>query len=180
MIDSSSIIPEFAAKKARKWIEDNVTDEKKSDNGASLSGKWMTEMNKILSELGASMSIQDETAQIIWNNSNTMNDIIVISPSSGLIGSPKEKGGDEGIEFTCLLIPKIKPGGLVRIQSKSINDYFRVDSVVYKGDTYGNDWICQCEAVKPTNIVTDLNEIEYYKSNAVEEQIEATWKNLIT
>ena len=179
MIDSSNIIPEGAYKSARKWIEENLSSDVRSHNGLTISGKLIDEINKLLAEVGASLSIQDEKAQIIFNNSNTKDDIVLLSPSTGLIGSPIDKGSEEGIEFRCLLIPLIKPGILVKIESKTINDFYRVDNVVYKGDTYGNDWECKCEATKPDNIITDLPEIKYYDSLEIEKHLNATWKELV-
>jgi len=180
MIDSSNVIPEGAYKNARKWIEENLSSNTKTQNGLTISGRLLDEVNKLLAEVGAFLSIQDEKAQIIFNNSSTKDDIVLLSPSTGLIGSPTDKGSEEGIEFKCLLIPLIKPGAVVRIQSKTINnDFYRIDNVIYKGDTHGNDWFCKCEATKPSNIITDLQEIKYYNNLAIEEQLGATWKTLI-
>jgi len=179
MISSTDILSKDAFKDAKKWINEKLTSVKKTQNGLSISGRLVNEINKLLSEFDASLSIQDEKAQIIYNNSNTNNDIVLLNPSTGLLGSPIDKGKEEGIEFRCLLIPIIKPGSLVKIQSKTINDYYRVDKIIYKGDTYGNDWECRCEAVRPTNIITDLPEIKYYSSLPIEQEIGTTWKHFI-
>jgi hypothetical protein len=179
MIESSNIIPKGAYNEAKKWIEENLTTDKKTENGLTISGRLIDEVNKILGEIGAFLSIQDEKAQIIYNNSNTNDDIVLLSPSSGLIGSPIDKGSEEGIEFRCLLIPLLKPGSLVKIQSKTIDDYYRIDNIIYKGDTYGNDWECRCEATRPSNIFTELPEIKYYNSLDLEKELTATWKTLI-
>ena len=180
MIESSNIIPEGAYKNAKKWIKEHLSSDRKTQNGLSVSGRLIDEINKLLGEVGAFLSIQDEKAQIIYNNSNTKDDIILLSPSTGLIGSPIDKGSEEGIEFRCLLIPLIKPGSLVKIQSKTIkNEFYRVDTVFYKGDTHGNDWECRCEATRPSNVFTDLQEIKYYDNLAIEEQLGTTWKTLI-
>lgn len=179
MIQSSSKAYLGAFKDSVKWIKENLSGNKKTENGLSISGGLLEEVNKLLSGFGASMSFQNEKAQIIWNNSNTKDDIVVLSPSSGLIGSPVEKGGNEGIEFNSLLIPIIKPGGLIRIKSKTLNDHFRVDVANYKGDTHGHDWMCKCEGVIPDNIDTEPQEIEYYGNAAIQEQIGATWKELL-
>jgi len=179
MLDSTNVSTKGVFKEAKKWILENLTSAKRTQNGLTISGRLIDEVNKLLAEVGASMSIQDNKAQIIYDDSNSKNDIILLSPSSGLIGSPVNKGKEEGIEFKCLLIPLIKPGVLVKIESKSINDYFRVDKVNFKGDTHGNDWECECEAVKPSNINTDLSEIRYYNNLLIEEELSATWKSLI-
>ncbi len=179
MINSTNVLSKDAFKDAKKWISEKLDSVKKTQNGLTISGRLVNEINKILSEFGASLSIQDEKAQIIYDNSNNNNDIVLLNPSTGLIGSPIDKGTEEGIEFKCLLIPIIKPGTLVKIQSKTINDYYRVDKITYKGDTYGNDWECKCEAIRPTNIITDLPEVKYYDSIPIEQELSATWRQFI-
>ena len=177
MINSSSESTKDVFSNAKKWIIEKLsTSNKKTNNGLSISGKLLDEANKLLSELGATLSIQDGKAQVIFVDGNNKTDIILLSPSSGLIGSPINKGADEGIEFKCLLIPLINPGGLVKIESRYIADYFRVDRVQFKGDTHSSDWECMCEAVKPDNIDRNLQEIKYYDNVVIEEGIGSTWK----
>jgi len=180
LIDTIKSLPSenFANfKDSLKWIKDNIIDGKKTNNGVTLTGKVFDNLQVLLKSFNASMSFQDGKAQIIWDNSNTKDDIVLISPSSGLIESPKRK--DEGIEFRCLLIPLLKPGALIKIESRSITDYFRIDNIDFKGDTYGNDWECRCEATKPSNIVTTLPKIQYYKSLSIEDELYSTWGSLI-
>lgn len=177
MIDSSNELTKDVFSNTKKWIIEKLsTNNKKTQNGLSISGRLLDEANKLLKEVGASLSIQDGKAQVIFVNSNNKTDIVLLSPNTGLIGSPINKGADEGIEFKCLLIPLINPGGLVKIESRYIADYFRVDKVQFKGDTHGNDWECFCEAVKPDNIDRNLQEIKYYDNVVVEEGTTPTWK----
>jgi len=179
MIKSSNVLPKGAYDSAIKWIEDKLSSGKKTQNGLTISGRLIDEVNKLLSEFNATLSIQDEKVQIIYKNSNNEDNIFLISPSSGLIGSPKDKGADEGLEFKCLLIPKLKPGSLVKIESNTINDFYRVDSIIYKGDTHSNDWECKCEASKPTNIITDLPIIKYYNNIEIEKELNSSWERLV-
>lgn len=164
MINSSSFTPRNVCNEAIKWVKENITLDNIVQNGLTVSGRLMDELKEILSNFGASISIQDEKVQILYNDTNNKDNIILISPTTGLIGSPVDKGAEEGLEFKCLLIPMLRPGTLVRIESKIVNDYYRVDNIHYKGDTHGKDWECKCEAVRPTNINTDLTEIAYYPS----------------
>lgn len=179
MIKSSPIVPKGAYNNAIKWIEDKLSLGTKTQNGLSISGRLIDEINKLLNEFNATLSIQDEKAQIIYNDSSNKDNIYLISPSTGLIGSPKDKGSEEGLEFKCLLIPKLKPGSVVKIESNTINDFYRIDTIIYKGDTYGNDWECKCEASKPTNIITDSPIVEYYKNTEIEKELNSSWKSLV-
>jgi len=152
----------FFTKKVKKWIEDNVSSNFKIDSGLSVTGKLIDQFDKFMDEIGGKLSVQDEKLEIIWKDSNNKNDIVLLSPNSGLIGSPVRKK-DNYIEFTSLLIPMISPGGLVKIESRQINDYYRVDKVNYIGDTHSQSWICRCECIKPTNIDKSSPEIQYYE-----------------
>jgi len=178
MIKTANVLPKGAYDNAKKWIENKISLGTKTQNGLTISGRLIDEINKLLSEVGASLSIQDEKAQIIYNNSNNEDNIFLISPSSGLIGSPRDKGIEEGLEFKCLLIPKLKPGSLVKIESNTINGYYRIDNIIYKGDTHENTWECNCEATKPTNIITDLPIIKYYNNIEIEKELNLSWRNL--
>lgn len=179
MIKTSNILPKGAYDNAIKWIENKIPLGTKTQNGLSISGRLIDEINKLLSEFNASLSIQDEQAKIIYNNSNNEDNIFLISPATGLIGSPKDKGSEEGLEFKCLLIPKLKPGTLVKIESNTVNDYYRIDNIIYKGDTYGNDWECKCEATKPTNIIIDLPIAKYYNNIEIEKELNSSWRRLV-
>lgn len=179
MIKTSNILPKGAYDNAKKWVENKISLGTKTQNGLTISGRLIDEINKLLNEFNASLSMQDEKAQIIYNDSNNEDNIFLISPSSGLISSPKDKGSEEGLEFRCLLIPKLKPGSLVKIESSTIDDFYRIDNIIYKGDTYGNDWECKCEATKPTNIVTDLPIIKYYNNIEIEKELNSSWRNLV-
>jgi hypothetical protein len=79
----------------------------------------------------------------------------LISPSSGLIDIPfyttasstKTKGDKtrrEGLQFKALLNAELKPGQLVRVESKEVNGWYRINSARYTGDFRGNDWYVEC------------------------------------
>lgn len=83
------------------------------------------------------------------------NEAPLISPDSGLVDIPfytsaeptKIKGDKtrrDGLQFKALLNPEVKPGQLVRIESKRINGWYRVNSARYTGDYRGNDWYMEC------------------------------------
>lgn len=152
----------FFTKKVKKWVEDNVSSSFKVDTGLSVTGRLMDQFDKFMDEIGGKLSVQDEKMEIIWKDSNNKNDIVLLSPNSGLIGSPIRKK-DNYIEFKSLLIPMISPGGLVKIESRQVNDYFRIDKVDYIGDTHSQSWECRCEGMKPTNLDTSPPEIQYYE-----------------
>ena len=164
IINKATNVYDEAKKQAIGKIDELLSNDKIAKQGMTISGQLTDALDKILKVFDASVSVQDEKFQIIKNNSNNDDQVYLIGPGSGLLGSPKAKSiseDDEGIEFRCLLIPMIKPGSLVRIYSKSINDYYRIDNIDYKGDTHTDQWECQCDAVKPGSPNITSEPIEY-------------------
>lgn len=164
IINKATNVYNEAKKQALEKIDELLSDDKIATTGMTISGQLTDALDKILKVFDASVSVQDEKFQIIKNNSNNDDQVYLISPTSGLLGSPKAKSiseSDEGIEFRCLLIPLIKPGSLVKIESKSINDYYRIDNIDYKGDTHTDQWECQCDAIKPSSPNVTSEPVEY-------------------
>ena len=85
----------------------------------------------------------------------------VISPQTGLIGMPQQT--QYGVSWTMLLDPSIKIFSKVQLKDVFIaekaqrpNDMavpldeewiYQVTELTHRGDTYGNDWITQCNGV---------------------------------
>lgn len=114
-------------------------------NGLTLSGLSRTHLDELTAKNGLEWSIQDNALQIIKKGGSTNEQAVFLSSDTGLIGIPKKKA--EGIEFNSLLMPKLRPGRKVQIQSKFISGVFRCEKVTHKGDTHENDWFTTVEAV---------------------------------
>jgi hypothetical protein len=114
-------------------------------NGLSLSGLSRSHLDELTAKSGLEWSIQDNALQVIKKGGSTNEQAVLLSPESGLIGIPKKKA--EGIEFSSLLMPSIRPGRKVMLQSKFISGVFRCEKVTHKGDTHENDWFTTVEAV---------------------------------
>jgi len=114
----------------------NIKEFKK---GFVVAGQVSNSLNKVFTALGFQWSIQDEQVQILLPGEATIESVVVLNPSSGLIGSPEvsEKGV---VRFRSLLQGKIKPGRRVKIESRSANGLFKVQKVHHLGDTWGADW----------------------------------------
>ena len=123
----------------------SVTD-KLAQTGMVLSGMATKHMNKLAEALGLEWSIQDNTLQIITRGSKTTEEAVLLTPQTGLIGSPIWK--KDGIEFTALINPKIRPGRAVAvtIESKKYTVFFQVWRADFAGDTHDSDWYVKAEA----------------------------------
>lgn len=94
---------------------------------------------------------------------------LVISPKTGLIGSPTRTGRDKlgfkagkakkgkaaanaarkaavGAKFKALMLPTLRPGSYVLLESEFLEGAFRVESLTHNGDTHGDDWTTEVEA----------------------------------
>jgi hypothetical protein len=114
------------------------------DQGYVVSGLWRDEMNRLVKSIGYTWSTQNETLQVLLPGAASTAAIPLISPDSGLIGSPEfgtpeKKGKPALIKFTSLLMPSL-PGALVRLRSARYNGIVRLKTVEMNGDTHGGEW----------------------------------------
>jgi len=113
-------------------------------NGAVLSGQAAKELDRLATSLGFTWSIQNESLQLLKLGAALNKAAVVLSPSTGLLGSPSM--GDGGVvTIEALLNPDITPGKQIALRSKTLNGYFIANKVEYKG-TYGGSWLCSIEA----------------------------------
>lgn len=120
--------------------------DKTAQAGMILSGSSSAQMDKLIGMLGLEWSIQDDELQIITQDGKTTEEAVLLTPQTGLIGSPILKKG--GIEFTALINPKIKPGRAVAItiEEKKYTGFFRVWRADFTGDIHDNSWYVKAEA----------------------------------
>jgi hypothetical protein len=122
------------------------------------------ELDAVLRSLGMEWSIQDGALQILSSGGATVEPAILLTPETGLIGSPRPSGNAKSlvtaktaatldkatrrrlqVVVVSLLQPGLRPGRQVVLQSSDVSGTFRVDRVVHKGDTHGTDWYSEAE-----------------------------------
>jgi len=94
--------------------------------------------------------IDDEKLNII-NSDELIDDFaIVVSAETGLLNAPDKQSNF--IICDTLMNPNIKCGSQVQLISQviSLNDLYRVDTIEYKGDNFGNDWSMSLHMRKST------------------------------
>lgn len=142
-------------------------------NGYSFVGKGETALSNICYGSGCTWSIQNDIIQIILDNGIVANRGLVFASDSGLIGYPerivksnykadketpkrKRKQKEQkdraekqaGWKIKTLLAPTINPGDAVKVESKLITGWFRVEAVQHKGDSFGHDWISEIDLIE--------------------------------
>jgi hypothetical protein len=131
--------------KAVKYLKSGSVPDTKAQTGLCLSGRALDILDKLTGALTLEWSIQDNEVQIIPQNGYTAEEAIVLTPSTGLVGSPIRR--EAGLEFTALIQTRIKPGRLVKIESRDITGEFRVKKAKFTGDTHDNAWYVTAEAM---------------------------------
>lgn len=121
-------------------------------------------------------SVQDAQIQLVPLGGFLPGEAVVLNSATGMIGLPEQ--AIDGIHVRCLINPKIKVGGRVQIDNKSVQQarlnlgvegsaqnafipsiaddgFYRVVVAEHEGDTRGNDWysnlicIAMNEAIPP-------------------------------
>lgn len=133
-------------KAAKDFLKSGEISDVIAQTGLAVSGIGKDILDRFMPRLGLEWSIQDNELQIIPWGGHTTEEVVLLTPKTGLIGSPIKR--EEGIEFTSLLQGRIKPGRLVRIQSERINGDFRVRKAKLTGDTHEQPWYVMAEAME--------------------------------
>lgn len=117
----------------------------KNVQGRVLDGSIKDEMNGLFSANGYDWSIQDGELQVVdREKGSNAREVIVISSDSGMIGSPKLlKGGN--VEVNAFLIPSIRPGQRIKLESEDFNGLCVVVKDKMVGDLESRDWLVTME-----------------------------------
>lgn len=123
-------------------------------NGLVASGSLHEEFNRVARISGFEWSIQDGALQLLPNGKADTTEAVVLSESSGLIGSPVPAvapvagGGTKTIlRARSLINSALRPGRAVQVQSAQLDGWYRIEKVQLVGDTHGPDWFSDIEAV---------------------------------
>lgn len=125
--------------------------------GKVMYGMARKHMRDEASTCGCSWSFQDGKLQMVNHAGYLPGEAVVLTHETGLVGTPEQT--NEGIKVRCLLNPKLRVGGRVKLDNKSIQQaktelklvaqrppkldsdgFYRILKVEFCGDTRGNDW----------------------------------------
>lgn len=120
--------------------------------GFTVSGPALGELQRLARQTGLEVVIDDDAVSLL-DPSETLGDAVVLSPDTGLIG-PLRRVFDEkrparvAVRGTSLLNPRIRLGCQLDIDSTQIAGRFKVYQTVTSGDTHGESWQTEFEAVQ--------------------------------
>ena len=124
----------------KKKLENIKAENRKSDNGLSVSGLLSSTLETLLKPFNKTFTIQDDVLKIIEIGQETATTTpTLLTPETGLIGSPSKT--KDGLEFMALIQPgKFNPGQFVEIKSRDFNGTYKIVKSNFTGDTHGNNW----------------------------------------
>lgn len=121
-------------------------------NGYSVDTPVSHSLTEVLLAENLTWSVQGGAIQILPVSGYIAKPAVLLTPLSGLIGSPKwgspeKKGGKRTLKFQSLLQAQLVPGGRVKLEAEDVKGTFVLREVEHSGDTEGTEWVSDCEAV---------------------------------
>jgi hypothetical protein len=107
--------------------------------GLVMSGPAVRALTDLCRSADVEWSIQDGVLQFQDLNTALSGEAVYLSPDTGLIGSPSVDSAGV-LKCKCLMMPQIRLGRIVVLEAAEIKGQFRVEGLVYEGDTHGDDW----------------------------------------
>jgi len=114
-------------------------------NGVVLSGPARREFDRLIKSAGLQWSVQDGAFQLLEAGKALIAEAVVITPDTGLIGSPTV-GNDGTIKLRALLNSSIIPGKQLTVSCAGLSGFFRCEKVTFEGDSSGGSWYVDVEA----------------------------------
>ncbi|CUJ29266.1 phage protein [Achromobacter ruhlandii] len=152
-------------------MADDVPD-RRWQQGFSFYGAARTALHKVTQGTGLEWSIQNQQLQVVQRRGTTRRQAVVLAADTGLLGFPertreaaREKAkvkdqttGDnvnlvsaqqqrDGWRVQSLLLPTLNPGDLVKLESKSVEAFLRVEGLQHSGDSAGGNWQTELQLV---------------------------------
>lgn len=90
-------------------------------------------------------SIQDGALQFIERGAALDMKAIKISPKTGMLDSPTVDV-DGILKVKTLMVPDVRPGRLIVVESARINGGYKIEKCEWVGDSAGSDWYIEIEA----------------------------------
>lgn len=172
-VKARAVVAEIAKQMGLRLVMADDVPDRTWQNGFSYYGAARVALHKIVQGTGLEWSIQNGELQIIPRLGTTKRQGFVLSAQSGLIGHPErtrkgarekakvkdKRTGDnrnivsarqqlDGWRVTSLLLPTLNPGDLVKLESRTVDDWFRAESIHHTGDWGGSgDWHTELELV---------------------------------
>jgi hypothetical protein len=139
----------------------DIDDSKTIDNGYSDLGSLDQILNNLGLQFGFGWSIQNSTITIKGTKKSAANEIMLLTPKSGLILHPESvkqvsrrlekstitKQTKQINSVQALLQPNLQVYDIIAIESQDLKGKYEIQKITHKGDTRGNDWYSDMEVI---------------------------------
>ncbi len=117
-------------------------------DGYTTDGPARNVLNSLIRAAGLRWSVQDGVLQIQRPGTPLQTQAVLLSPSTGLVGSPTRGAAESckrpNVSAQALIQPEFYPGRRVVLQS-SIEGTYEILKIKYVGNTRGQDWYANLE-----------------------------------
>lgn len=169
---ASAIIRDIARQMGLPLVMADDVPDRRWQQGFSFYGAARTALHKVTQGTGLEWSIQNQQLQVVQRRGTTRRQAVVLAADTGLLGFPertreaaREKAkvkdqttGDnvnlvsaqqqrDGWRVQSLLLPALNPGDLVKLESKSVEAFLRVEGLQHSGDSAGGNWQTELQLV---------------------------------
>lgn len=170
---ASAIIRDIARQMGLPLVMADDVADRRWQQGFSFYGAARTALHKVTQGTGLEWSIQNQQLQVVQRRGTTRRQAVVLAADTGLLGFPertreaaREKAkvkdqttGDnvnlvsaqqqrDGWRVQSLLLPTLNPGDLVKLESKSVEAFLRVEGLQHSGDSAGGNWQTELQLVE--------------------------------
>lgn len=120
--------------------------------GYVASGKSSAELTKLVRRAGLDWSIQDGQLQVLAPKEVLPGQAVLLREDTGLLEAPEpndsqENEGPPTTTLKSLMQPYIRPGTALKVESQYVTGFFRGQSVKHVGDSHGDAWYTEVEAL---------------------------------
>lgn len=105
-------------------------------NGLVMSGKTEQQLHKLARSMGLTFSVQDGQLMLVGPRQFLGDQAILLSSATGMLGSP-QAGEDGYITVRSYLQPLLQPFYRVKVESRTVNGFFRIEKSTFVGDSWG-------------------------------------------
>lgn len=109
-------------------------------NGFAFSGRAADLLDQLAKKSDLVWSVQGGAVQVMPEAENTGETAVLLSANTGLLGLPNKK--DDNLEMISLLNAELRPGRLVKVESKILTgpNVYKATTVRHDGDTREGAW----------------------------------------
>lgn len=112
-----------------------------------VDGPALDSLSTLIRGTGYDVQVVDRRLLLVPPDDQLQGDIIVISPETGMMGSPQPEWAERlgrstpnALRVQCKLTPAVRPGQRIRLSSRVYSGEYVAFAVEHAGDTHGAAW----------------------------------------